>query len=701
MKIAFISGESMIQEPAELKKDEIILRSLLARHEALLAAIPDIVMEMDLNHVYTWANSAGLDFFGFDVIGKDASLFLENMDVVDVQVGKIFSRESDTLRIHNWQKRRDGKIRLLEWRYRALRDHQDKAIGAISIAHDITDAKSTQDALQNIENLFRLIAEHVDEVFWVSEMEANTETNIMTYISPAFDRVWGFPSENLFHRLEYFRNAIHPDDRDRMISTFELRKYGKPIELEYRIVRSDGSIRQIWDRAFPIKEPSSEIRRYVGVAQDVTEWKQAQAELKKAKEYLNQIINCIGDPVFVKDRKHQFLMVNDANCELVGMKREEIIGKALLDRLPKDLAIQIFEEEERVFTTGAPLVNMSDFVDHYGNHHFVMTNKTRLIDESGQKQLVGVIRDISEIKKTEKEREELEIQLRQAQKLEAIGQLAAGIAHEINTPIQFVRDNAHFLKDAFNDLAKLLETYDRLAIAAKNSTMDPSLIAAVEETAAKADMDYLANEIPKALTQSLEGLDRVATIVRAMKEFSHPGVDEKQMIDLNHAISNTAIVCRNEWKYVAELVMDFDPNLPLVPCLPGEINQVILNLIINAAHAIADTMNEQNKKKGIIGISTKIEKDKVEIRISDTGTGIPEKYRDKIFTPFFTTKPVGKGTGQGLAISRSVIVGKHQGAIDFKTKCGEGTVFMIHLPLKTAQVSETDKAKSISKQELL
>jgi signal transduction histidine kinase len=188
-------------------------------------------------------------------------------------------------------------------------------------------------------------------------------------------------------------------------------------------------------------------------------------------------------------------------------------------------------------------------------------------------------------------------------------------------------------------------------------------------------------EVPQAIQQSLQGIGRVTTIVRAMKEFSHPGSEEKSDTDLNRAIETTITVARNEWKYVAEVVTDFDPALPLVRCLPGEINQVILNLIVNAAHAIADVVENNGKSKGTITIRTRSQGDRVEIRVSDTGTGIPETIRAKIFDPFFTTKGVGKGTGQGLAIAHSVIVDKHGGTISCETEVGKGTTFVIRLPL--------------------
>jgi len=199
------------------------------------------------------------------------------------------------------------------------------------------------------------------------------------------------------------------------------------------------------------------------------------------------------------------------------------------------------------------------------------------------------------------------------------------------------------------------------------------------------DVDFLVAEIPKAIQQTLGGVDRVARIVRAMKEFSHPGTGEKTLVDLNQAVETTLTVARNEWKYVATVKTDFDPNLPLIPCLPGELNQVMLNLVVNAAHAIAEVVKDDGQARGLITATTRQCGDWVEIRIRDTGPGIPEKIRHKIYDPFFTTKPVGKGTGQGLAIAHTVIVEQHGGTLHFETELGAGTVFIVRLPLKPAR----------------
>jgi signal transduction histidine kinase len=272
------------------------------------------------------------------------------------------------------------------------------------------------------------------------------------------------------------------------------------------------------------------------------------------------------------------------------------------------------------------------------------------------------------------EKRTMEVQLRQAQKLESIGQLAAGIAHEINTPTQYIGDNIIFLRGAFEDLWRLLET---IRPGAGGTELPASVRRAVEE----ADLDYLEKEIPNAIGQSLEGVRRVSSIVSAMKDFSHPGASAKTPTDLNRAIESTALVCRSEWKYVGEMQLDLAPDLPLVPCLPDEFNQVVLNLIINAAHAIAEA---GRNGKGLIRIQTRPAGEFAQISISDNGAGIPEAIQSRVFDPFFTTKPVGKGTGQGLAIAHSVIVEQHGGSIALESAVGGGTTFHLRLPVASA-----------------
>ena len=279
------------------------------------------------------------------------------------------------------------------------------------------------------------------------------------------------------------------------------------------------------------------------------------------------------------------------------------------------------------------------------------------------------------------DRKNMEAQLQQSQKMEAIGQLAAGIAHEINTPTQFVGDNTRFFQDAFDDLIAIIKIYKKLVETAKSGSLTDTLIQTAEERIEEFDLDYLEEEIPIAIQHTLKGVGRIAKIVQAMKIFAHPGGEEKEPADINKEIEKTITISRNEWKYVAELKTEFDESLSLVPCFQAELNQVILNLIVNAAHAIADANKDNPTRMGTIRIRTRREANWAKIYISDTGSGIPEEIRSKIFDLFFTTKEPGKGTGQGLAISHSVIVEKHKGTISLESQEGKGTTFSISLPL--------------------
>ncbi|MFZ0955980.1 MAG: ATP-binding protein [Candidatus Sulfotelmatobacter sp.] len=281
------------------------------------------------------------------------------------------------------------------------------------------------------------------------------------------------------------------------------------------------------------------------------------------------------------------------------------------------------------------------------------------------------------------ERIGLEVQLRQAQKLEGIGQLAAGIAHEINTPTQYVGDNISFLKESWGAVAEFLNFCGTVRSECTPGPVPPEHLQEFCRLHEQCNLEYLLKEIPSAIDQSMEGVQRVAKIVKGFKEFSHPGSEEKRAINLNQAIESTITVARHVWKYCAEVVTEFDAALPLVPCLAGEFNQVMLNLIVNSAHAIGDVIEERGtSEKGTITIGTRQEGPWATISVADTGAGIPLEIQSRVFEPFFTTKEVGKGTGQGLALAHVAIVKRHHGQLSFESKVGQGTTFFVRLPLE-------------------
>jgi two-component system NtrC family sensor kinase len=433
----------------------------------------------------------------------------------------------------------------------------------------------------------------------------------------------------------------------------------------------------------------AESKNRVAVLQGMVEAR--TAELVREHQKLRDFIDNSPAGIFQTTQEGTFISANPALARILGYASPEELKthltdvgkevyadpdrrKELLSALQRDGHVHDFEIE----------VKCKD-----GSRKWTsMTASTTRVPDLAAPCIHGYLVDISEQKHALHERNLMEAQLRQAQKLESVGRLAAGIAHEINTPVQYIGDNLRFLAESFTALNRLLAEQQKLSAAALAARFSPELTANVEAAARDSDLAFLGGEIPKAFQQSLEGVNRVAAIVNAMKEFSHPGVAEKVPVDLNKAIQTTITVARNEWKYVAEVATNFDTSLPLVPCYPGEFNQVILNLLVNAAHAIGDVVRRTPGTKGVISITTRHDGRWAEIRVADTGAGIPMAIRDRIFEPFFTTKEVGKGTGQGLAISRATIVRKLGGELTFESTEGKGATFIIRLPTQPVPPSK-------------
>lgn len=412
---------------------------------------------------------------------------------------------------------------------------------------------------------------------------------------------------------------------------------------------------------------------------DISERKAAEGALQAAYLDTERLLSAISSILIGVDPMGRISRWNEMAERAFGFSSTEALGQTITEaNILWDLSA--LEQGMQDCQTSGTTVFLAEV--HYttpSGEEGILSLRLTPVMSDGKKETGCLIlgMDVTEHRK-------LQIQLALAQKMESIGHLAAGIAHEINTPAQFVNDNLQFLQGSFASIQEVLELYAQVIQALPEGSIDSHLLDRVNATVTEADLEYATEEIPKALQQSLDGAARVANIVRAMNDFSHPGTGEKKPIDLNKAIESTITVARNEWKYVANVVTDLDPTLPLVSCLPGEFNQVILNLLINAAHAIGDVGSQEAEAKGTITVSTKVAGAWAEVRIADTGTGIPESIRKKVFDPFFTTKDVGKGTGQGLAIAHDVIVTKHEGTFTFVTETGTGTTFLIGLPLQMA-----------------
>ncbi len=426
------------------------------------------------------------------------------------------------------------------------------------------------------------------------------------------------------------------------------------------------------------------LKRVVLAHREITDRRLAEERLRESENLFRLITEHAADLITLLDGSGRRVYCSPSYFTLLGYTTEELVPHSPLaiiheeDRDPVKQSVQMVLDGLRESAFLEVRLIRKD-----GTFGFFESRLVAIRDGGGKETtgLLVVSRDISERAVAEQERRRMEVQLRHAQKMESIGQLAAGIAHEINTPIQYIGDNLRFMLGAVEELLGALDGLPPEAPGLEDG------LKALRERLQAADVDYLRKELPKAARQSLEGVARVSKIVGAMKEFSHPGSETKTMADLNRAIESTVAVSRNEWKYVADLDLDLDPQLQALPCYPGEINQVVLNLIVNAAHAIGDRVGRSGEK-GHITIRTRSEAGQVVIQVEDTGGGIPEAIRGRIFDPFFTTKGVGKGSGQGLAIAHSVVVDKHGGTIGFETELGQGTLFSIHLPIQ-AEVKES------------
>ena len=294
--------------------------------------------------------------------------------------------------------------------------------------------------------------------------------------------------------------------------------------------------------------------------------------------------------------------------------------------------------------------------------------------------LRGLMIDVTEARRMVRE-------MAQGQKLESVGRIAAGVAHEINTSVQFISDSVRFVRHALKDVPHAIADYRVLAADVLSGKDVANAARKALDTDEAADVDYFLKNAPEALDRALDGIGRVGSVVKSMTEFAHPDTRVKTDLDLNRAIRTTLNMSRNEYKSVANVVTDF-AELPAIHCHAGDFNQVVLNLLLNAAHAISDVV-EGTSAKGSITVRTRAIGDYVEISVSDTGAGIPESVRGRIFEPFVTTKEVGRGTGQGLALSRGIVVEKLKGSLHFETETGKGTTFFIRLPVSEAATAAT------------
>ena len=481
------------------------------------------------------------------------------------------------------------------------------------------------------------------------------------------------------------RDLLRGEDADRIAAIHARLWSGEDEVVDFEVQFANATGRELWGRVTGalIRDAQGEVICGVKFVRDITVRKALEAAVSRSQQLVEAVIAdlpiairaCSADGrTFLCNREAERLFAIERSTDSNAADQLVVAAGLALLRADGNAELSAAEWPLACAIRGEQVHGMELIVRYpQGNQCTVITSAREILDTNGVR--IGAVvatQDISQ-------RRVLERDLAQAQKLESIGQLAAGIAHEINTPTQFIGDNVRFLDESARTIMAFLGELGAQVAQAGSEPLDAGRIAAA---LAHADVAYLQEEMPRAIAQTLEGVARIAKIVGAMKEFSHPSL-ERAALDVNHAIASTVTVATNEWKYVADVSTDFDDSLPPVPVVPGAFNQVILNLIVNAAHAIAAAAAlEPARGKGTITLTTRRCGESVEILVADTGCGMPAHIIPRIFDPFFTTKPIGKGTGQGLAIAYDVVVNKHGGTIGVESEAGVGTTFRIRLPLR-------------------
>ncbi len=483
---------------------------------------------------------------------------------------------------------------------------------------------------------------------------------------------------------------------DRGLQVRDAMQAGRSIRVELITARKDGGKYWAGLTLTPVFAEARKLTHYVSTSTDITSRRAAEQQNQRDRERLAAVVESALDGVIAVDSTFHITLFNRAAENIFGHAAGDLLGQPLELLLPERFRATHFEHIRRFAASAEAQRDMNSFgsQDSPGSLFGLRANGEEFpIEASISRVSVGdetiltiILRDISERVKAQGERLRLESQLRLAQKLEAVGQLASGIAHEINTPIQYVGDSVNFLKTARDNGMKVMQAYRHAIVSLEQGATLTDIKETIRVAEQAADIEFYETEVPDAFQRTLQGVERVANIVRAMKEFSHPDAGDHQEADINRALETTLVVARNEYKYVATVTTDFQ-ELPLIACNIGELNQVFLNLIVNAAHAVGDT--GQEPQTGRIDICTALDGDFVKVSISDNGCGIPRSNLDKVFDPFFTTKEVGKGTGQGLAIARSIVVIKHRGSIDIESNVGRGTTFTLRIPIGDKSATET------------
>jgi PAS domain S-box-containing protein len=650
--------------------------ALAAQHNFLRMVIdnlPQLIYTKDTESRFTLANKAVATLL---TGGADPSKLIGKTDADFYRPGlwvKYYNDEQEVMHTNKPMvniiepcEDRDGRRRWNNTTKIPLHDEKGNVIGLIGIGSDFTQFKKSEEQLRLQATALEtaadgvIIADRQGTIIWANSAMATISGYNMSEIIGANPRIFksGCQTQDFYRQLW------------RTITS------GQSWKGEIINRRKDGMLRTEEISITPVPNETGRITHFVSICRDITERQLLRQEMSR----IYAAVSGAKDGILLLSRGNKPLFINKAFTTLLGYTINELPAEVIAT------IIRVEDDSPAETETSDTRIRQDELLSLSGDAIPVEIRDWPVIgDDDAFLGQVYFIRDLRDERRRDDAEKMMEIRLRQAQKMEAIGQLAAGIAHEINNPIQFVGNNTTFLKGAFADLTRLIDEQTR----ALEKTLVGTDLAGINALKEDIDYEYLKKEVPAAMDQTLDGIRRVTEIVKAMKDFSHPGSKNRQRMDINKAVQDAILVSKNEWKYNSEVETNLAPDLPNIMCLTNEMNQAILNILVNAAHAISEAVAKGIRTRGLIKIKTEFDDRNVRIFITDNGTGIPKSIQNRVFEPFFTTKEVGKGTGQGLTIAYDVVVHKHGGELSFKSVENEGTTFTISIPI--SEKAETEK----------
>lgn len=654
-----------LSESLETKSEE----EILSLQSAALEAAANAIVITDSEGTIKWVNHAFSQLTGYskkEAIGGNPRILKS-----DKHNKEFYQNLWETIKKGNvWtsiiiNKKKCGALYHEEMTITPIKNKAGKITNFIAIKQNITDSQYKLKQLIENSNLgiIRL-----------------SPTGKIIMANPAMVSMLGYRSESEIISLDNSKIYFSTDNNFRFLKL--LKRNQKVYAFEDVLIKKDGSLISIKESAWTVKDENNDTMYYEVIVEDITELNQIFKILHESEFKYRTLIDKLNEAVYlIIDRK--FEIVNQKFLDLLEITQEELSlpGFNMFNFISNE-SRNILKQRSKNIKLGNNIPQKYELIliTKNGNEKEVEISET-FLEFNGKIATQGVVRDLTKIRKAE-------TQIRHLQKMEAIGTLAAGIAHEINTPSQFVNDNLSFLKDVNQELAPIYKFLSNLNI-------NSGTIEELKQIIDKIDIDYLLSEVPIAIEQSIDGIQRIAKIVAAMRDFSHAGPKEKVAADLHKLINNSFTISRNAWKYIAEINKDFDETIPPIVCLASDLGQVFVNIIINAAHALEEKFHDSDTIQGRIDIKTKNKGENVEIVFSDNGAGMTPKVQKRIFDPFFTTKEVGKGTGQGLAIAYDIIVDKHNGNIEVESEKNIGTKLIITLPKEDKKSSEQKPLEKI------